>query len=113
MRAMPELRTTVQRVTEGRKPKLIRPPQLIILMRIDSAIVEAVMKYLMLEKGIVVLPVHDSFLVPASKRDDLEAAMIEAAHRIARLVATVESNRLRSCSQKTARFMDVFESISP
>ncbi len=70
------------------------------------------MNYLMLEKGIVVLPVHDSFLVPASKRDDLEAAMIEAAHRNARLVATVEVNRLRSWIQKTARFIDVFQSIN-
>ncbi len=71
------------------------------------------MNYRMLEKGIVVLPVHDSFLVPAPKRDDLEAAIIEAAHRIARLVATVELNRLRSCIQKTARFIYVFQSINP
>jgi hypothetical protein len=50
------------------------------LMRIDAALAETVMN-IMLAQGIVVLPVHDSFLVPASKRDELEAAMLEAAHK--------------------------------
>ncbi len=50
------------------------------LMSIDAAMAEVVMN-IMLSQGIVVLPVHDSFLVPASKADKLEAAMIEAAHR--------------------------------
>ncbi|WP_375264021.1 hypothetical protein, partial [Palleronia sp.] len=49
------------------------------LMRIDSAMAEAVMLD-MFNKGIVVLPVHDSFLVQASKVDQLEAAMQKAAH---------------------------------
>ncbi len=61
------------------------------LMALDSAIAEAVMNSLMLTKGIVVLPVHDSFVVPASKRDELEEAMIEAANRIAGWTATVEA----------------------
>lgn len=49
------------------------------LMRIDSQIAEAVMIDLH-KQGIVVLPVHDSFLVPMSKADMLEAAMHKAAH---------------------------------
>lgn len=49
------------------------------LMAIDSRMAEAVMME-MLGKGIVVLPVHDSFLVPASKASELEAAMMKAAH---------------------------------
>ena len=61
------------------------------LMHIDSAMAEVVMNSLLLMKGVVVLPVHDSFLVPASKRDELEAAMIEAADKIAHLAATVEA----------------------
>lgn len=55
------------------------------LMRIDSDMAEAVMTLLMLRKGIVTLPVHDSFLVPASKRDELETAMMQAAYDVARL----------------------------
>ena len=50
------------------------------LMNIDAALAETVMN-IMLAQGIVVLPVHDSFLVPASKRDELESAMLEAAHK--------------------------------
>jgi len=52
------------------------------LMRIDSDMAEAVMHDLIMRKGIVTLPVHDSFLVPVSKRDELEAAMMDAAHKI-------------------------------
>ncbi|MEX3316658.1 hypothetical protein [Sulfitobacter sp. PS-8MA] len=52
------------------------------LMRKDSDIAEAVMAELILRKGIVALPVHDSFLVPASKRDELEEAMTDAAYKI-------------------------------
>lgn len=51
------------------------------LMRQDSELAERVMM-LLARQGIVALPVHDSFLVPASKRDQLEAAMLEAAHAI-------------------------------
>ncbi len=50
------------------------------LMAIDSALAEVVM-HQMLREGIVVLPIHDSFLVPASKAARLEAAMLKAAHR--------------------------------
>lgn len=52
------------------------------LMRKDSDIAEAVMAELILHKGIIALPVHDSFLVPASKKAELEEAMMDAAHRI-------------------------------
>lgn len=51
------------------------------LMQIDAAIAEAVMK-IMLVQGIVILPIHDSFLVPASQSDRLEEAMLEAAHEV-------------------------------
>ena len=50
-------------------------------MQIDAAIAEAVMK-IMLVQGIVILPIHDSFLVPASQSDRLEEAMLEAAHEV-------------------------------
>jgi hypothetical protein len=49
------------------------------LMNIDSHLAETVM-HLMLRQGVVVLPVHDSFLVPASKAELLEEAMLKAAH---------------------------------
>jgi len=52
------------------------------LMRLDSDIAEAVLLD-MLARGVVVLPVHDSFLAPASKRNQLEQAMTDAAERIA------------------------------
>ena len=51
------------------------------LMRKDSDIAEAVMAELILRKGIIALPVHDSFLVPASKHADLEEAMMAAAYK--------------------------------
>ena len=47
-------------------------------MRIDSNMVETVVLDL-LSRGIVALPIHDSFLVPASKEQDLIAAMVRAA----------------------------------
>lgn len=51
------------------------------LMSIDATLAETVMN-IMLAQGIVVLPVHDSFLVPASKADQLEDAMLQAAHKL-------------------------------
>ncbi|WP_199261898.1 hypothetical protein [Paracoccus binzhouensis] len=59
------------------------------LMRIDSDIAEGVMGLLIARKGIVTLPVHDSFLVPASKREELEAAMDQAAYDVCRLKAQI------------------------
>ncbi|MDS9468705.1 hypothetical protein RGQ15_14155 [Paracoccus sp. MBLB3053] len=50
------------------------------LMTIDSDIASCVMSD-MLDKGVVALPVHDSFLVPASKRDLLEEVMLKAANQ--------------------------------
>lgn len=50
------------------------------LMTIDSDIAACVMAD-MLAQGVVALPVHDSFLVPVSKRDLLEAAMMKAANQ--------------------------------
>lgn len=61
------------------------------LMRIDSEIAEAVMSILIARKGIVTLPVHDSFLVPASRRDELEEAMAQAAFDICKLEAQIEA----------------------
>lgn len=49
------------------------------LMKIDSDLADAVMRILE-RKGVLVLPVHDSFVVAASKSGDLEAAMHRAAH---------------------------------
>lgn len=60
------------------------------LMAIDAAISEAVMSK-MLSQGIVVLPVHDSFLVPASKADKMEEAMVRAAYDVGRLAVNVEA----------------------
>jgi hypothetical protein len=48
------------------------------LQRLDSDIAEGVMKE-MRQQGIVVLPVHDSFLAPASKAAELEAVMTDEA----------------------------------
>lgn len=61
------------------------------LMRIDSDIADAVMNITVTRKGIVTLPVHDSFLVPASKRDELEEAMAQAAYDVCRLKAYTEA----------------------
>lgn len=49
------------------------------LMSLDSVLAETVM-HLMMMAGIVVLPVHDSFLVQRSKADQLEEAMLRAAY---------------------------------
>lgn len=49
------------------------------LMMRDSELAKVVMQHLM-RLNIVALPIHDSFLVPASKRDQLEMAMLEVAH---------------------------------
>lgn len=59
------------------------------LMSIDSAIAETV-QLLMLKRGIVVLPVHDSFLVPASKAAELRETMARAAYEVAHLAAQIE-----------------------
>lgn len=48
------------------------------LMRVDSDLAVAVMSKL-LRQGILALPVHDSFLVPARHADALEDAMLESA----------------------------------
>ena len=48
------------------------------LMRVDSDLAVAVMSRLM-RQGILALPVHDSFLVPARHADALEDAMLESA----------------------------------
>jgi hypothetical protein len=60
------------------------------LMQIDATMAEAVMNAMVLQ-NITVLPVHDSFLVPASKREHLEEAMIEAAHKIGLWALEVEA----------------------
>jgi hypothetical protein len=48
------------------------------LQTIDAKLVERVAA-IMLAQGILVLPIHDSFLAPASKAEKLEAAMLQAA----------------------------------
>lgn len=51
------------------------------LMRRDADIAEAVMSEMIVKRGIVTLPIHDSFMVPATKFGELEAAMQAAANR--------------------------------
>lgn len=65
------------------------------LMRKDADIAEAVMAELILKKGIVALPVHDSFLVQASKVAELEAAMAEASYRIMGQYLTVSKAKTK------------------
>lgn len=60
------------------------------LMAQDAAIAAEVIRT-MLARGIVVLPIHDSFLVPASKASELEAAMIEASQKVASVTLKVEA----------------------
>lgn len=59
------------------------------LMNVDSELAETVMNVMMMQ-GIAVLPIHDSFLVQKSKRDQLEEAMLEAAHAIGMWAMQVE-----------------------
>ena len=59
------------------------------LMAEDGAIADEVLRT-MLAKAIVVLPVHDSFLVTASKRAELEAAMSDAAQKVAKVKLLIE-----------------------
>ena len=63
----------------------------LVLQRLDSDIAEAVMKE-MRHRGIVVLPVHDSFIAPVSKAGVLEEMMVAAAAKLgAAVVCTCSS----------------------
>lgn len=57
------------------------------MMKVDSAIAELVMK-MMLQGGVVVLPIHDSFLVQRSRADDLEEVMRNAAYQMGVVIRT-------------------------
>jgi len=61
------------------------------LQRLDSDIAEGVMRE-MRRRGIVVLPVHDSFLAPASKAAELEAVMIDQAAKFGASVSCTRSS---------------------
>ena len=61
------------------------------LQRLDSNIAESVMRE-MRPRGIVVLPVHDSFLAPASKSAELEAVMIDVAAKFGAAVSCKSSS---------------------
>jgi len=61
------------------------------LQRLDSDIAEGVMRE-MRHRGIVVLPVHDSFLAPASKAAELEAVMIDEAAKFGASVICTRSS---------------------
>jgi hypothetical protein len=61
------------------------------LQKLDSDIAEEVMRT-MRRHRVVVLPVHDSFLAPASKGDLLEEAMIDAAARNSAVVSCTRSS---------------------
>jgi hypothetical protein len=62
------------------------------LMRIDSELAESVM-HTLLRQGILALPIHDSFLVPASKAKLLEEAMLRAAHEAGFVALQTDYNR--------------------
>jgi hypothetical protein len=62
------------------------------LMRKDSDLAQMVMLS-MLNKGVVILPVHDSFLVPASKADELEKVMLEESERLLKVAISVERKK--------------------
>ncbi len=51
-----------------------------MLMASDAKMSEAIMMRMYFGHGVVVLPVHDSYLVPESKADALENTMLEVAH---------------------------------
>jgi hypothetical protein len=61
------------------------------LQRTDSDIAEGVMRE-MRRRGITVLPVHDSFLAPASKSAELEAVMIDVAAKFGAAVSCKSSS---------------------
>ncbi len=61
------------------------------LQRMDSDIAEGVMRE-MRRREIVVLPVHDSFLAPASKSAELEAVMIDVAAKFGAAVSCKRSS---------------------
>ncbi len=60
------------------------------LMNIDSKIADTVMVNL-LRRGILALPVHDSFLVQSSKEHELEAAVMDAAHKFDLMAIQIEA----------------------
>lgn len=62
------------------------------LMNMDSRIAVQVMRT-MHKQNIVVLPVHDSFIVPEKKVEKLEAAMLDAAAKVGLKEATIERKR--------------------
>lgn len=64
------------------------------LMRRDSDLAEAVLMKL-LDRGVVALPVHDSFLVPRSQRGLLEQVMADAAatHGLVGIEVEVKQDR--------------------
>jgi hypothetical protein len=80
---MPEARRLIEEIKRAHKPIAcaFHSDAEARLMRQDSELAIAVVSSL-LKQGIVALPIHDSFLVPASKQDALEAAMLKAAHAI-------------------------------
>jgi hypothetical protein len=61
------------------------------LQRLDSDIAEAVMRE-MRRRGIVVLPVHDSFIAPVSKAAVLEEVMVAEAARFEASVSCTRSS---------------------
>lgn len=60
------------------------------LMHMDAMLAEHIMGLMIMRHGVVTLPVHDSFLVPASQRDQLEDAMMRAAYDVLNFTARVD-----------------------
>jgi len=65
------------------------------LMRLDSIIAESVMAVMLEDKGIVTVPLHDSFICPASKHDELHEAMVSAAYEVMGQYLTVSEATLK------------------
>ncbi len=73
----------------------------------DSQVAESVMLSMWNRHGIVVLPVHDSFIVPAASIDDLKAEMLTSFKEItgytAKMKASVPDESLKSDLDKMAQ----------
>lgn len=76
----------------------------------DSQVAELVMLNMWNKHGVIVLPVHDSFIVSAASIDDLKAEMLTSFDEItgytARMKATIPDETLKSDLDKMAQQVD-------
>lgn len=80
----------------------------------DSQIAELVMLNMWNKHGVIVLPVHDSFIVSAASYDDLYKMMLTSFNQItgytAKLKATISDESLKSPMDKLAQQVDYDDS---